>query len=366
MIIQAESDFEAQAKLKLNELLARVSFISLGASELAQDLGVHGQRRPDFVLPVEVGNEHWRLIGEIKMQAQPRQIRMAVLELKDYLNTLGDPRAYPVLLASYISPNSAEICRQAGVGCADLAGNCHLMFGNVFIERSGVSNPQVEKRGLRSVFSPKSARILRALLRDPDKAWKVADLAEATGTSLGQVSNVRKALLDQEWAKIESDGLRLVRPNAVLDAWSTAYTKRGSRRTGYYTPLLGDNLDGQIKVALADAGQGAHAVLAAFSAARWLAPFARYPSQMFYADEVGESVLREHLQLVPVSKGENVVIERLEDDGVIADRIEAAPGYWTTGLVQTFLDLTQFGERGIEASAHLRQTKIDSLWKGLA
>lgn len=363
--MRVETDIEDQAQAKLKELLARVSFINVGAFEVAQNLGVHGQSRPDFVLPVKAGNEQWRLIGEIKAQAQPRQIRMAVLELKDYLNTLGDQRAYPILMAPYISPNSAEICRQAGVGYADFAGNCHLMFGNVFIERSGVSNPQVEKRGLRSVFSPKSARILRVLLREPERTWKVADLAEATGTSYGQVSNVRKALVDQEWAKIESDGLRLVRPNAVLDAWGSASAKRGGR-TRYYSPLLGENLDSQIKSALADAGQGAHAVLAAFSAARWLAPFARYPSQMFYADTAGEAILIERLQLVPVSKGENVIIERPEDDGVIADRIEAAPGYWATGLVQTYLDLTQFGERGVEAAGHLRQTRIDPLWKGMA
>ncbi len=316
------------------------------------------------MLPVAVGNQQWRLICEFKSQAQPRQVRNAVLALKDYLAALNDTLSYPVIVAPYISPKSAEICQQAGVGYADFAGNCWITFGQVYIERSGASNPNVEKRGLRSLFSPKSARIMRALLTNPRRLWRVVELAEATGTSVGQVSNVRKALVDREWAAIGTDGLKLTKPDEALDAWRNAYDKQKSLRKRYYTMLHGENLDGFIKTALIEDG-GRHALLASFSAARWLAPFARYQSQVFYADREGEALLQQRLQLQPVSKGENIIIEVLEDEGIFSDRIEAAPGIWTTGLIQTYLDLTAAGERGEEAAEHLRQTKIEPLWRGL-
>lgn len=357
---------DKEAKTALRVLLARVPFVSVGIAETPPLFGLLGPRNPDFLLPVQVGNAHWRLACEVKGQLQPRQARTAVLEIKDYLAALGDPTAYPILLAPYISPDSAEICRQAGVGYADFSGNCHLVFGTVFIERSGAANPKTEKRGLRSLFSPKAARILRCLLREPGRIWRVAELADSTGTSLGQVSNVRKALLDREWAVAASDGLKLIRPpDALLDAWRDAYEKRGDNRARYYTILHGDALERQIKAALNAAGQGEHALLASFSAAQWLAPFARYPSQVFYADETGESILREWLKLEPVNKGENVIIERPADEGLLADRIEAAPGVWSTGLVQTYLDLHAAGERGTEAALHLRQTRIAPLWQGV-
>ncbi len=355
---------EEEAKTRLREALARVPFISMGIAEIPPLFGLLGPRSPDFLLPVRAGNDAWRLAGAARGLAQPRQVRSVVLELKEYLHTLGDAKVYPVLLAPYISLESAEICRQAGVGFVDFAGNCRLVFGHVFIEQSGAANPKAEKRGLRSLFSPKAARIMRCLLRNPSqRIWRVTELAEESSTSLGQVSNVRKALVDREWAEARSDGMKLTQPDAVLDAWRDVYEKRAGKRVRYYTILHGEALERQIKAALNAAGQGEHVLLASFSAAQWLAPFARYPSQVFYADETGESILREWLQLEPVSKGENVVIERPADAGMLADRIEAAPGMWSTGLVQTYLDLHAAGERGIEAAEHLRQTCIAPLWK---
>lgn len=360
-----EIHHKEEAKAKLSELLTRVPFISIGMAEVPPLFGLLGPHNPDFLLPIHAGKETWRLACEVKGSAQPRQARSAVLEMKDYLKTLGDPKTYPVLLAPYISPDSAEICRQAGVGYADFAGNCHLAFGTVFIERSGVDNPKAEKRGLRSLFSPKAARVLRRILSAPPiTIWRVKELAQETGVSLGQVSNVRKALLEREWAEARSDGLILRRADTLLDAWRDAYDKRRTLRNRYYTLLRGDALEQQIKAALNAAGQGEHALLASFSAAHWQAPFARYSTQVFYADEVGESIVQQWLQLEPVDKGENVIIERPVDDGILADRDEPAPGIWCTGLAQTYLDLCASGERGREAAEHLRQTKIAPHWQG--
>lgn len=353
-----------EAQTRLQGLLARVPFVSIGGAEMPPLFGLLGPRPPDFLMSVQAGNDRWRLACEVKGQLQPRQARMAALEIKDYVARLGEPNVYPVLLASYISPESAEICQQAGVGHVDFAGNCRLAFGHVFIERTGASNPKAEKRGLRSLFSPKAARILRCMLRGPGVIWRVKELEEKAGVSLGQVSNVRKALLEREWAEARSDGLILRRADALLDAWRDAYEKRRSKRNRYYTMLRGDALEQQIRAALNAAGQGEHALLASFSAAHWQAPFARYPTQVFYADEVGESILQQWLQLEPVTKGENVIIELPADEGIFSDRDEAAPGIWCTGLAQTYLDLYSAGERGVEAAEHLRQTRIAPLWQG--
>ncbi|WP_246724854.1 hypothetical protein [Rhizobium leguminosarum] len=66
------------------------------------------------------------------------------------------------------------------------------------------------------MFKPKSAQILRTLLRDIHRSWRVVDLAEASDVSLGLVSNVRSELVDREWAEISGGGVQLVRPDALL------------------------------------------------------------------------------------------------------------------------------------------------------
>ena len=84
------------------------------------------------------------------------------------------------------------------VAYLDLEGNARLVFDGVYIERSVPNRPKPETRALRSIFTPKAAAILRALLREPNRPWLVTDLAASANASLGHVSNVCKALLERE------------------------------------------------------------------------------------------------------------------------------------------------------------------------
>ena len=213
---------------------------------------------------------------------------------------------------------------------------------------------------MRSLFTPKAERLLRVLLTPPLRAWKVEELAAAAGVSFGQVSKVRQYLIAQQWAKADGDGLRVDQPAEVADAWRKSYSARLNSREGFYTLLHGEPLDAAIRSALAEAG--AHAVLASYSAARWIAPYARQATQFFYADEIGAAIVKRHLQLQPVTRGENVVLMQAREDDVFSGRIEAAPGIWCTGLIQTWLDLTVAGERGGEAADHLLNEKLSPLW----
>ena len=65
----------------------------------------------------------------------------------------------------------------------------------------------------------RAGAILRVLLRDPARAWRVKALAETAKASLGHVSNVRKALFDREWVEQREDGLVIVQPDALLRSW---------------------------------------------------------------------------------------------------------------------------------------------------
>ncbi len=364
---ESSSVMETQALARLREQLGRVPFLALG-SEVAQPERISvGDWRPDFSINLQAGGEHWVLICEVKGDGQPRNVRGAALALRDYVQRYAyanaSARAYPVLIAPFISPASAAICNEIGVGFLDLAGNCRLAFGQVYIEKSAAQNPFRNRRVQRSIFSPKSARILRLMLADPHRLWRVAQLAEQTKVSLGQVSNLRQRLLAEEWAESDKDGVRLSKPRELLEAWRLAYRLEVARSEDCYTLLHGEPLDKALRTLLAEAGRGQHAVLASYSAARWLAPFARVSSLYFYADEEGESVIRQHLQLQPAAKGANVTLMRPKDEGVFIDRIEAADGIWCTSPIQTYLDLVVSGERGAEAAEHLLNERVASGWK---
>ena len=257
-----------------------------------------------------------------------------------------------LLRVGYLSEEARALCLEAGVGYADLEGNTHIVFDTVFIDRKVDSKPPTERRELKSLFKPKSAQVLRRLVRDPDKAWKVVDLAEIAGVSVGHVSNVRKALIERDWATADPNGVRLSAPDALVDQWRDNYEAPDGERIYAYTALHGRPLADAIQRA---AGHpNARIMLASFSAAQYLAPFARSGSDHLCVDRAGYAALRQELEIGPVQRGSNLEILVMHDGGLFMDGVEPALGVWTTSPVQIYLDMAAAGERGREAADYLR------------
>ncbi len=345
---------ESAAVKALRDLLEQVPAIKIVDIEhepVGPDRGV------DIVAHVDVSGRRHTLVCEVKSSGQPRHVRMAALQLRNHM-VHHVQQATPVFIAPYLSPEAQALCREESVGFLDLEGNVRLLFDTVFIERLVASKPAVERRELKSMFKPKSAQVLRVMLRDPSRAWRVTDLAQNAGVSLGHVSNVRASLLDREWAKVSDGGLFLSDPDALLDGWRDAYEPPAGKRMSFYTTLHGAAFEEAARRVLRSERTTLHAAFASFSAAHWLAPYGRTGAQYLYADEAGVERLHAALKLSSVSKGENVVVTLLKDPGLLHDTVEPAPGAICTSPVQTYLDLTVAGERGQEAADHLRREKL--------
>lgn len=345
---------EGRAVEALRALLEQVpatELVSIEQEPLGPDRGI------DIVAHVELAGRRHTLIGEVKSSGQPRHVRVALLQLRNYLAHHGQD-ATPILIAPYLSPEAQALCRDEEVCFLDLEGNVRLLFDTVFIERLVASKPAVERRELKSLFKPKSAQVLRVLLRDPGRPWRVTELAATADVSLGHVSNVRAGLLDREWAQVSDQGLLLSQPDALLDAWRDAYEPPAGKRMSFYTTLHGSAFEEAARGMLNSDREMGQAAFASFSAAHWLAPYGRTSTHYFYADEAGLERLHTALKLSSASKGENVVVTLLKDSGLFRDTIEPAPGAICTSPIQTYLDLSTAGERGREAADHLRRERL--------
>jgi len=345
---------EARASQALRRLLENVPILKIEGIEAE---AVSGDWGPDMIARLLVDGRQYMLICEYKSNGQPRYARSALLELQDYVAQRA-PQATPVFIAPYLSPAVRQLCEGKGVGYLDLEGNARIAFGGVFIERMVADKPAAEQRELKSLFRPKSAQVLRAMLREPGRAWRVIELSEISGVSLGHVSNVRTGLIDREWARASDDGLVLSEPDALLDAWRDSYTAPPGERLRFYTPLHGSAFEDAARSTLRAEGGPGRAVFASFSSAQWLAPYGRTGTHYFFADEEGLRRLQTVLKLASASKGENVVVTVPKDLGLLADTIEPVPGAVCTSAVQTYLDLSIAGERGAEAAEHLRLERL--------
>lgn len=346
------------AERAVREVLARVPVIS---SVEVQATGTEGATGLEVHLAG--AGAAWEFLLTTLREAPPSRVRFQLAQLP---RVEAGQSTYRVLLAPWFGPDSQAILREAGVGYVDFAGNCRLSFGGIFIEVTGRLPAKKTIRAERSLFAPKSARALRLLLRHPGRAWKVKEIRDAAEISLGQVSHVRQALLSREWARDTSSGLVVSHAGRLLDAWRAAYRPRPARETEYYTVLHGAALDEAVRRVQErnrksnPGGQGL--LLRAHSAARWLAPYLRTASLCVFALEPAEAELVSELGLKRVDRGANVTVTSPWDAGLLHDALEASPGVFTTGIVQTCLDLWCGGERSAEAGDHLRQQRFDAQW----
>ena len=356
-------DLEDKTLFALKELCSSVPFLSLRAWR--QEKTSSGYR-PDIVLAMNVGDRHWEWLVECRLNGQPRELRSVIPLMKSVLAEPGQGNRYALFAAPFLSEESRRLCAEAGLGYVDLAGNVHVSFEQVYIDVKAQDNPFKEKRSLRSLFSAKAGRVLRVLLTPPLRSWKVKDLQLASGVSLGQVSNVRKLLLDREWAKVsqESQGIRIKKPEVLLRAWRESYEGVCLSEETFSTTISGEAFDTAFRKALEDSSE-AHMVLASYSAAHMYAPYVQQLHRgllYVYADAEGKEILKRDLGLRPMAAGGNIVVFEPREDDVFTGGVEVVPGVWCAGLVQTWLDLGLAGERDAEAANFLLRQKLLPAW----
>ena len=319
--------------------------------------GVEVQRpEVDVLVKFDIGGRQVVLVCEVKSSGQPRFVRDAINQLsRQQRSELLD--AVPIVVAPYFSEQAQRLCREANVGYLDFEGNARIAFDTVYIERKSPTQPKAEHRVLRSLFKPKSARILRTLLKEPGRPWRTAELANRAGVSAGHVSSVGKSLRDRDWAALGDDGFTLTDPNGLLDAWAEDYAPPEGQRNRLYTHLHGDALEKSLRSVMANPDDG-QIVLGSYSAAVWLAPYGRNPNRYIYTDHAGFGRLVAALKPSPSERGGNILVWIPDEDGVLADAIRLQPDLACTSPVQTYLDLMNSGDRGREAAEHLRRTLL--------
>lgn len=300
--------------------------------------------------------KEWLLICEIKELLQPRIAREASIKLKESLTGLN--KVYPILITTFLGDRTREILKKEGIGYLDLAGNCFLKFNNVYIEKIVDKNPFAEKRKLKTVFKPVSSRILRALLEEPKKKWKILELSKIAKVSLGQTSNVCRWLINEEYLKKDKNSYFLAEPGKLLDEWSKNYIYTQNKIYTYYS--FEQNLEKLLKnISQVSKNKNLRYALTLLSGASLIAPFVRGISglQMYTADTGDLSKWVRLLNLRPVESGGNISIYIPYDEGVFY-KIQQADGIKVVGNIQLYLDLYNYPTRGREQAEFLRREKI--------
>jgi hypothetical protein len=310
-----------------------------------------GDQTVDLLVRFRMAGEEKILICEARPLGQPRVLREAATRLRELRRQV--PGAYPVVAAPYVSPQSAALVRQNGFGYLDLSGNCYLAFDNVLIEKEGRPNARAVRRPLKALFAPRATRVVRALLVERDRAWRLEELGRAVGVSLGHAHNVVKRLEELDWVERGRDGhYRLVRPGDLLDAWREEYTYRRNAISPFVAPVSEKR---RVMEALARqaADLGMTYAFTLHAGASLIGPHVRVSTVHCYVGGEAEAVAR-GLGLQPVEGEGTVYLMAPYDPGVFYAPVVKG-GLRVVSLPQLYVDLYRHERRGREQAEKLRR-----------
>lgn len=311
-----------------------------------------GRQTAELVVKFKLGEGEHVLVIEVCSLGQPRQIRAAVTRLREIRREME--QAYPLAAAVYIGPQSARILRNNGLGYIDLSGNCSIAFGNVLIEKEGKRNVRPSTRPLRSLFAPRATRVVRVLLSEPQRAWRLEELSKAAGVSLGHSHNVVKHLADLAWVERDDrQRIRLMKPADLLESWCESYSYRENEITSYVMPekVTRRFMAELARVAAADGRRYAFTLHAGLAL---VAPHLRLPAVHCYLEGDVAPVVTA-LSLRPATETEGTLhVLAPYDPGVFYGTLEKS-GLKLTSLPQLYADLAGYERRGRELAEHLRR-----------
>lgn len=203
-----------------------------------------------------------------------------------------------------------------------------------------------------SPFAPKASRIVRALLSEPTRRWRLSDVTDQVRMNPGNVHRVLASLSERGFVERDEDLYVLEDPGSLLEAWAE-HAVRGRSRDRLMVPVhteLQHDVE-QILEAL-----GGAAVVSGELAAELYAPY--LPAAHAVVHCVDERAWANGQRLDVPSRlrplrAHGQVIVGLADEGV-ADYGEHRDGFPLVSPAQLYVDLSRERGRAREAAEHVR------------
>lgn len=277
-------------------------------------------------------------------------------EVASRLSTV--PRRPLLFVAPRISPRSRQILEEAGVDWIESeSGDARIVTEDILIERttegaSGRWRPEDERRRwVADVFSGAAVRIVRWLLIEPERSWKLADMAERVGVTAAFVSRVFTTLERDAYLQKERAATRLRDRDALLEAWVAAPPPPEQR---FKRAIVHPGILNEIASQGEDPGPVPDATFAltAEVAAEQIAPFASWNTIEMYVRRI--EGWDERLRLQPVPRGGNFVLIVPSDPGVF-DGAFSSQRLVLASRPQVYVDLKRRGGAAAETAEFLKE-----------
>lgn len=272
------------------------------------------------------------------------------------------PTKAALVVADRTTAEARRILADNGIGYVDGDGNAHLAYPGAYVHVERPIRGRERQTAGELRLAGKAAVTAQALLLEPDRAWRVTDLAERAGVSVGLAHAVLARL--ERLAVVTAKGNGRVRtrtlsdPAALLDLWAEENRDRGVRQLGAYVlpPRGGDVVKAAERILR---GAGVDHALTGVAAAALLAPFlTALPAPTYWVD-AGHPLeeLVETLGGEPAERGANLVLRQANDNLPLAFASEREDIRFAN-VFRIYVDARGDPRRGREQADHFRSELI--------
>jgi DNA-binding transcriptional regulator YhcF (GntR family) len=290
---------------------------------------------------------------ECKASGQAASVAIAARSARESAELFGK-KCIPLIAVPYMGEVGRRLSEEARVCWLDLSGNAHLVGPGLRVNIEGKPNLFKRPGRPRSVFAPKSARIARWLLMQPERALTQRELAKAVGLDEGFTSRIVRQLEEQRLVTREAGGaVKVADYDAMLDALREAYDF--SKHHIVRGHIAARSSDEVVRSLANQFKQDKLEYAATGLAAAWLLnQFAGFRLAVVYVKQMPSDEILQHIGFHEEARGENVWLIVPNDEGVFQGVAEQE-GIFCAHPVQVYLDLQNHPERSTEAAEQLRQ-----------
>ncbi len=338
--------FENQTKESWRDLLSE--YLRVPAGNILFEKASNGKSE-DVI--VETGHNTFLL--KFKNSSAKAPMLLAKMSLLEHKQSFAE-KVIPLVVVPYMGDVGRRSLEESGISWVDLSGNAHIEAPGLLIRVAGKPNLFKEAGRPANIFAPRSSRIAREFLINPEQFITQRELAQRTGLDEGFTSRIVHRLEDDKLITRRADGALYVRdPNHLLEAWHEVYDfKKHHVLKGHIAARSGDMLLSNMadilarrRIYYAAAGLGAAWIRDHFAAFRLVTIYLKDQLTMDTLEALG---FRED------ERGANTWLVIPNDEGVFQEAGEVERIH-CVHPVQIYMDLKGQPERSAEAAASLRE-----------
>jgi len=315
-------------------------------------------RMPDFVARADIDGREIELIIEVKERPHLVDLRLAADQMKQY----SGPSQIPMVAAHFMGPNRRALLKEMGIGYIDMAGNVYLRAPGVLIDREGKGNAFGYRPQGLNPYSDKASIILRVLMNEPGRNWKIREMARAGGINPGWTSRVVDSLVERGLIEFNrQSGVVLLRGEDMLKEWADIYDWRRNRFYYYYCHAL--DFRGVLeRVARLDLDEEGKVALGFQAGAYLVSPYATFDQVHVLIDGISFDSIRPDIErqlgLESRREGANLILVRPYYKHSALFGVRKVEKWWVVSDLQLYLDLNKYPLRGREQAEHLLEKVI--------